>query len=61
MVGIKAMNRETNNETGEPPSTLAELMRDPLIGLVMKSDGVDPRYIELLFERIARDRPRAAG
>ena len=55
------MNRETKNETGEPPSTLAELMRDPLIGLVMKSDGVDPRYIELLFERIARDRPRAAG
>ena len=34
--------------------SLAELVEDPLIGLLMKSDGVDPRSIELLFERVAR-------
>lgn len=34
-------------------SSLAELIADPLVGLVMKSDGVDRRSIELLFERIA--------
>ena len=37
-------------------SSLAELIADPLIGLVMKSDGVDGRCIELLFETIARSR-----
>ena len=31
--------------------------RDPLIGLLMHSDGVDRHSIELLFERIARERP----
>jgi hypothetical protein len=35
-------------------SSLTELVRDPLVGLVMKSDGVDRRSIELLFERIGR-------
>jgi hypothetical protein len=34
--------------------SLAELVQDPLIGFVMKSDGVDPRSIQLLFEQIAR-------
>ena len=34
--------------------SLAELVEDPLIGLLMKSDGVDRRGIELLFERVAR-------
>ena len=34
--------------------SLAELIEDPLIGLLMKSDGVDRRSIELLFERVAR-------
>ena len=34
--------------------SLAELVEDPLIGLLMKSDGVDRRSIELLFERVAR-------
>ncbi len=58
---IKAMNREIDIDCGETHSTLAELVRDPLIGLVMKSDGVDRRSIELLFERIARDRPTAIG
>ena len=52
-------------------SLLTELVRDPLVGLVMKSDGVDRRSIELLFERIGRGpgpgprlealRPRHAG
>lgn len=35
---------------------LAELVSDPLIGLLMKSDGVDRRSIELLFERLAQRR-----
>ena len=36
--------------------SLAELVHDPLIGLVMKSDGIDPGELELLLERVARDR-----
>jgi hypothetical protein len=41
--------------------SLAELVEDPLVGLVMKSDGVDRRNIELLFERVASsDRFRQA-
>jgi len=41
--------------------SLDELVEDPLVGLLMKSDGVDRRSIELLFERIARsDRYREA-
>jgi hypothetical protein len=34
--------------------SLGELVEDPLVSLVMKSDGVDRRSIELLFERVAR-------
>ena len=34
--------------------SLTELVEDPLVGLLMKSDGVDRRSIELLFERVAR-------
>jgi hypothetical protein len=34
--------------------SLAELVEDPLVGLLMKSDGVDRRSIELLFEHVAR-------
>ena len=34
--------------------SLAELVEDPLVGLLMKSDGVDRRSIELLFDRVAR-------
>jgi hypothetical protein len=34
--------------------SLAELVDDPLVALLMKSDGVDRRSIELLFERVAR-------
>jgi hypothetical protein len=36
--------------------SLAELVEDPLVGLVMKSDGVDRDSIELLFARIGNDR-----
>ena len=32
---------------------LAELVNDPLTGLVMKSDGVDRRELELLLEQVA--------
>ena len=34
--------------------SLAELIDDPLTGLVMKSDGVDRREHELLIEQVAR-------
>jgi hypothetical protein len=34
--------------------SLAELIDDPLIGLIMKSDGVDRRELELLLERAER-------
>jgi hypothetical protein len=40
--------------------TLAELVRDPLVGLVMKSDGVERGAIEMLFERIARAHSKPA-
>ena len=54
------MNREIDNGGGEAHCTLAELVGDPLIGLLMQSDGVDRHSIELLFERIARERPSFA-
>jgi hypothetical protein len=54
------MNRGIGTDSGEDHCTLDELVRDPLVGLVMKSDGVDRRSIELLFERIARERPSFA-
>ncbi len=38
--------------------SLAELVEDPLIGLMMKSDGVDRRSVELLFERLSQSRAR---
>jgi hypothetical protein len=41
--------------------SLADLVGDPLVGLMMKSDGVDRRSIELLFERVARDRAQGLG
>lgn len=55
------MNSDSDTEIGATAWTLAELVRDPLIGLVMKSDGVDRRSIEDLFERVARGRPLAAA
>jgi hypothetical protein len=42
--------------------SLAELVEDPLIGLLMKSDGVDRSSVRLLFERVKLDRtPDFAG
>jgi hypothetical protein len=41
--------------------SLAELVGDPLIGPVMKSDGVDRSELERLFRRVARERLRAKG
>jgi hypothetical protein len=38
--------------------SLAELVHDPLIGLVMKRDGIDPGELELLLDRVARNRAR---
>ena len=40
--------------------SLAELVDDPLIGLVMQSDGVDRCELELLLERVASERSQAA-
>ena len=34
--------------------SLAELVDDPLIRLVMKSDGVDRHELKLLLEQVAR-------
>ena len=36
--------------------SLAELMDDPLIGLVMKSDAVDRRELELLLAQVTHQR-----
>jgi hypothetical protein len=35
-------------------ASLAELVSDPLIALLMKSDGVDRRSMEVLFGRLAQ-------
>ena len=64
-LGITAMNGEIDHTGAEPAGgeanyTLADLVQDPLIRLVMKSDGVDRQSIERLFARIAGERPRAA-
>jgi hypothetical protein len=54
-IGRRAMDHKITEYS------LAELVEDPLVGLLMKSDGVDRRSIELLFERVARsDRYREA-
>jgi hypothetical protein len=41
--------------------SLAELMEDPLVRLVMKSDGVDRRELELLLGRIRGELRHAEG
>jgi len=41
--------------------SLAELVNDPLIGLVMKSDWVERCELELLLQRIARERLQPTG
>lgn len=37
-------------------SRLSELLEDPVVDLVMRSDGVDRRSVELLFERVRHRR-----
>jgi hypothetical protein len=41
--------------------SLAELMEDPLVGLVMQRDGVDRCELELLLEHVARRYAPADG
>ncbi len=55
------MNRESDNDAGASGWSLAQLVSDPLIGLVMQSDGVERHSIELLFERLARERRCSHG
>jgi hypothetical protein len=43
-----------DHKAAEP--SFAELVSDPLIRLLMKSDGIDRRSIEVLFERLAQQR-----
>lgn len=38
---------------------LTELVDDPMVGLVMKSDRVDRSELKLLLQRLARKRLRA--
>ena len=38
--------------------SLAELVDDPLIGLAIKSDGVDRCELEFMLELVARERLR---
>jgi hypothetical protein len=52
------MNGDVDRGTGAGNLTLADLVDDPLVGLVMRSDGVDRAGIEALFERIAQARPK---
>jgi hypothetical protein len=41
--------------------SLAELVKDPLIDLVMKSDGAERSELERLLQPVARERSRAKG
>ena len=41
--------------------SLADLVADPLIGLLMQSDGVDRGTVERLFDRVARVRAQGFG
>ena len=41
--------------------SLAELVEDPLVDRSMESEGVDRHGVELLFERVARERARDLG
>ena len=55
------MNGEIDNDAGARHCSLAQLVSDPLIALVMESDGVDRQSIELLFGRLVRERRSAHG
>lgn len=53
------MNGDTEMIGATDDLTLAELMQDPLIHMLMRSDGVDHGSVEALFARIAQSRGRA--
>jgi hypothetical protein len=53
------MDRETDLLDTADNLTLAELMQEPLVHLVMRSDGVDRASIEALLARIAHFRGQA--
>jgi len=58
-MGSRDRESDMNHKTAE--FSLAELVADPLVALIMKSDGVDARNIELLFQHVASsDRFRRA-
>ena len=52
------MNGEADTTAKADHLTLAELMCDPMVRLVMKSDGVEGDAIKSLFSRLARRRTR---
>ena len=52
------MNGDAEKATNTGRATLAELVEDPLVRLMMTSDGVDRDSIETLFKRLARQRAR---
>jgi hypothetical protein len=52
------MNGDIDLTIGADNLTLAELVEDPLVGLMMKSDGIDRSGIEALFGEIAKARPK---
>ena len=53
------MNGDTEMIGATDYLTLTELMQDPLIHLMMRSDGIDHGSIEALFARIAQSRGQA--
>lgn len=52
------MNRDNEIAVACRNLTLGELVRDPLVQVMMKSDGVDRASIEALFARLARRRQK---
>ncbi|MBV8737368.1 MAG: hypothetical protein JO007_08940 [Alphaproteobacteria bacterium] len=55
------MNRDSEIAVGSRNLTLGELVRDPLIQAMMKSDGVDRASIEALFAGLARRRQKSGA
>jgi hypothetical protein len=49
------MTRQRPAET-----SLIELLDDPMVGLLMQSDGVDRQSLERLLEAVERDRSQGA-
>jgi hypothetical protein len=55
------MNGDLDRGNCTQAPSLAELIQDPLIGLLMASDGVDRCTVERLFEQISRRRSHATS